>query len=640
MFVSSSLVTGYSNFGSAEDAQKLFDETPLRDSGCWNAMVSSLCRNGRDDDAVRLFSQMAKDGSFVDEVTISSILPVFASLDGLFMGMAVHIYSIKHGFDSHICVSNALIDMYSKLCCLEDSKLVFDSMERRDLVTWNTMIAAYEQAGDSAMALELFGTMNRQRLSPDTLTLVSLASAAAQVRDERSCLAVHCFLLRRGWDEEDAVVGNAIIDMYGKMNRVKSSQDVFDRMGITDVISWNTLIASYSQNGLAGEAIELYGRMGGLKPVQGTFAGVLPACSHVGALRKGTRVHGQAVKSGLNSDAFVGTCLVDMYAKCGKLAEAAASFAGMPRSGAAPWNAMIAGLGAHGQGKKAMELFSEMREEGVSPDHVTFVSLLSACSHAGLVRQGRECFQLMESSHGIEPMAKHYACMVDLLGRAGLLDEAYRVILSMPLKPDAGVWGALLAACRIHGDVELGRAASSWLLELDPGNVGYYVLLSNLYAKGGEWEGVDQVRALARRRGLLKTPGWSSIEICDKVTVFFTGDKSHAQYEEIYGEVVILLAKMKEIGYVPDYSFVLQDVEDDEKEHILASHSERLAIAFGIMSTEPKKALFIFKNLRVCGDCHNASKYISRITEREIVVRDSNRFHHFKEGNCSCGDYW
>ncbi|KAK8940486.1 Pentatricopeptide repeat-containing protein [Platanthera zijinensis] len=643
LFVAASMISGYLRSGSVDNADKVFAKMPHRDSGCWNAMISGLCQNGRPGEAIQLFSQMVKEETRVDKVTISSVLPACASLNDIIMGMSVHVHSLKHGVDFEIFVSNGLIDMYSKLGCLEDARLVFDEMEHRDLVTWNSIIAAYEQFGDSATVLEFFALMKTRGLNPDLLTLVSLASAVAQIRDHRNCRSLHGFFIRRGWDGVDVFVGNAVIDMYGKMGRAKSSRDVFDGMPVRDVVSWNTLISSCSQNGLADEAIELYERMGrhdGMRPVQGTFAGVLPACSHIGALRKGAKIHGQAIKEGLHFDVFVATCLIDMYAKCGRLVDAMNLFAGMPMRASGPWNAIIAGHGAHGEGKKALELFSEMEKDGVFPDHVTFVSLLSACSHAGLVQHGEKYFRLMKIGYGIEPMVKHYACMVDLLGRAGNLEAAYKFIQKMPLKPDSSVWGALLAACRNHGNVELGRLASDRLFEIDPENAGYYVLLSNLYAKNGEWRGVHGVRSVAEQRGLLKTPGWSSIEVNGEVNVFFTGNKSHPRSGEIYREMWILLAKMKGIGYVSDYSFVLQDVEDDEKEHILTSHSERLAIVFGIISTPAKSPLHVFKNLRVCGDCHNATKYMSRITERDIVVRDSNRFHHFKEGRCSCGDYW
>lgn len=301
---------------------------------------------------------------------------------------------------------------------------------------------------------------------------------------------------------------------------------------------------------------------------------------------------------------------------------------------------MISCYGVHGDGEKALELFREMRAERVQPDHITFVSLLSACSHSGLVSDAQWCFNMMEEEYGIKPSLKHYGCMVDLFGRAGELEMAFNFIKTMPIQPDASAWGALLNACRIHGNIELGKHASERLFEVDSENVGYYVLLSNIYANVGKWEGVDDVRSLARDRGLRKNPGWSSIILNNKVDVFYTGNQTHPKCEEIYRELRDLTSKIKTIGYVPDLCFVLQDVEEDEKEHILMGHSERLAIAYGIISTSPKTPIRIFKNLRVCGDCHTVTKFISIITEREIIVRDSSRFHHFKGGTCSCGDYW
>ncbi|RWV91450.1 hypothetical protein GW17_00046263 [Ensete ventricosum] len=643
VFVSASLVHMYSRLGSIDDARKAFEEMPYKDQGSWNAMLSGLCQNGKAAEAAEVFKEMMILGLPMDKVTVSSVLPVCAPLDNLLLGAAIHVYCIKHGLDSDLFVSNAFIDMYAKSGRLEEAQKVFDGMADMDLVTWNSIISGYEQAGEVSSALKLFDGMKESGVRPDRLTIVSLASAVAQCGDDRTGRTVHGYILRRGWDSRDIFVGNAIVDMYGKLSKAEAAREVFDRMPVKDVITWNTLITSYSQNGLANEAIEIYESMqsrGGIAPIQGTLASVLPACAHVGALQQGMKIHGRAVRTGLQSDVFVATCLIDMYAKCGRPEEATHLFEQVPRRHTGPWNAIIAGLGVHGHGQRAVSLFSEMQEEGVKPDQVTFVSLLSACSHAGLVDHGRRCFEQMQTVHGLSPCGKHYACMVDLLGRAGRLDAAYELIATMPVKPDSGVWGALLGACRIHGNVELGKLASSHLFEIDAENVGYYVLLSNMYAKAGEWDGVDEVRSLARHRRLQKTPGWSSVEVNKKVTVFFTGGQSHPRYEEIQGELRALLAKMKSIGYVPDYSFVLQDVEEDEKEHILSSHSERLAIAFGIMSTSPGTPIRIYKNLRVCGDCHNATKFISKITAREIVVRDSNRFHHFRDGECSCGDYW
>ncbi|XP_077213146.1 tetratricopeptide repeat (TPR)-like superfamily protein [Tasmannia lanceolata] len=642
-FVAASLVHMYARFGLVGDALEVFDEMPIRDLGSWNAMISGFCQNGKAVEALGVFKEMMVNGLRMDSVTVSSILPVCAPLNDLLMGRLIHVYVIKRGLDFDVFVSNALINMYAKLGCVGDAKQIFDTMAVKDLVSWNSIISAYEQIGDPITSVGLFNQMKQIGFHSDVLTLVSLSSIAAQSGDYHKGRSVHCLVMRRGWVSEDIFVGNAIVDMYAKLAKIDYAQRVFDRMPIRDVISWNTLITGYAQNGLANEAIDLYHMLDkceGLVADQGTLVSVLPALSHVGALQQGMLIHGKAIRIGLHLDVFVGTCLIDMYAKCGRLDDAMLLFEQVPRRSSVPWNAIISCHGIHGHGEKALKLFQEMREEGVKPDHVTFVSLLSACSHTGLVDQGQQCFELMRRDYSIEPTVKHYACMVDLLGRAGHLDTAYEFIKSMPVRPDASVWGALLGACRIHGNVELGALASDRLFEIDSENVGYYVLLSNIYAKVGKWEGVDKVRSLAKDRGLKKTPGWSSIEVKNKVHVFYTGNQSHPRCEDIYEKLGVLLARMKTLGYMPDYSFVLQDVEDDEKEHILTSHSERLAIAFGIISTPPKTLIQIFKNLRVCGDCHNATKFISMITEREIIVRDSNRFHHFKGGSCSCGDYW
>lgn len=643
LFVVASLIHMYARFGLVIDARQVFDEIPCRDLGSWNAMISGYCQNGNAVEALALFEDMRLNGVRIDPVTISSVLPVCAPLNDLSTGRLIHVYVIKNALGYDVFVSNALINMYARSGCIEDAQQIFDGIVVRDFVSWNSIIAAYEQIGKPNSALWFFEDMKQNGFQPDVLTLVSLASVVAQIGSCHKGRSVHGFSMRKGWILEDIFVGNAIVDMYTKLGQIDYAQMVFDRMDVKDVISWNTLITGYAQNGLANEAIELYQMMEnceGLAADQGTVVSVLPALSHVGALQQGKRIHGLSIRIGLHMDVFVCTCLIDMYAKCGRLVDAMLLFDQAPRSSSVPWNAIISGHGIHGYGEKALELFSAMQEEGVKPDHVTFVSLLSACSHSGLVDQGEQCFQLMCSEFGIEPNLKHYACMVDLLGRAGQLDTAFEFIKRMPVTPDASVWGALLGACRIHGNVELAALASDRLFEIDSENVGYYVLLSNIYAKFGEWEGVDKVRSLARERGLRKTPGWSSIVVNNRVNVFFTGNQSHPQSEDIYEELGVLLAQMKSLGYVPDYSFVLQDVEEDEKEHILTSHSERLAITFGILSTKPRTTIHIFKNLRVCGDCHNATKYISVITKREIIVRDSNRFHHFKDGSCSCGDYW
>ncbi|KAK7837261.1 pentatricopeptide repeat-containing protein [Quercus suber] len=682
IFLSARLVNLYAYLGDVSFAQRTFDQIPKKDVYTWNSMVSAYVRIGRFRDAINCFylflltsgvrpdsysfpsvlkacgnlvdgkkmhcwvlklDEMRLEGVKMDPVTVSSLLAVCSQSDDSLSGMLIHLYVIKHGLECDLFVSNALINMYAKFGSLGHAQRVFDQMEVRDVVSWNSIIAAYEQNNNPITALGLFNKMQLIGIQPDLLTAVSLASIVAQLSDRQSSRAVHGFIVRRGWLMEDVVIGNAIVDMYAKLGAIDSASTVFEGIPVKDAISWNSLITGYAQNGLASEAIEVYRMMEEHKeiiPNQGTWVSILPAYSHIGALQQGMRIHGRVIKNCLYLDVFVGTCLVDMYGKCGRLDDALSLFYHIPRMSSVPWNAVISCLGIHGHGEKALKLFNEMLVEGVKPDHVTFVSLLSACSHSGLVDEGQWCFRMMQEEYGIKPSLKHYGCMVDLLGRSGRLEMAYNVIKNMPIQPDASVWGALLGACRIHGNYELSTFASDRLFEVEPENVGYYVLLSNIYANVGKWEDLDKVRSLARNRGLRKTPGWSSIEVNNKVDVFYTGNQTHPKCEEIYNELKVLTTKMKSLGYIPDLSFVLQDVEDDEKEHILTSHSERLAIAFGIISTPPKSTIRIFKNLRVCGDCHNATKFISRITEREIIVRDSNRFHHFKDGICSCSDYW
>lgn len=301
---------------------------------------------------------------------------------------------------------------------------------------------------------------------------------------------------------------------------------------------------------------------------------------------------------------------------------------------------MITGYGMHGHGEDAIVLFKKMEEAGMKPDYITFVGVLSACSHAGLLDEGWRYFDYMRRDHCIPARVEHYTCMVHLLGRTGHLEEAHSLIKNMPLEPDAGVLGALLFACWVHVNVDLGERVSEWLLELEPDNAGNYVMLSNIYAAAGQWNDVAKVRTMLKGRGMKKSIGCSWIEIKNKVHAFVVADRSHPQSSEIYGLLEKLERQMKAEGYVADTSFVLHDVQEEEKRYAICSHSEKLAIAFGLINTSPGTPIQITKNLRVCGDCHTATKFISKIANREITLRDVNRFHHFRDGICSCGDYW
>jgi pentatricopeptide repeat protein len=332
--------------------------------------------------------------------------------------------------------------------------------------------------------------------------------------------------------------------------------------------------------------------------------------------------------------------LIDMYSKCGDIDIARGVFDDISAKDVVSWNAMIQGLALHGLGKEALAQFHLMLNTGIQPDDITFIGVLSACSHAGLIQEGRQHFNDIRARYGISPKLEHYGCMVDLLCRAGLLDEAIDFIRKMPLEPNGAIWGAVLGACRVFKNVKLGEEAARHLLNLELKNDGIYVLLSNIYARTQKWEEVRRVRKLMREKGIRKTPGCSSIVINGVSHTFLVEDRSHPETTEIYLMLNQMTQKLKLAGYVAETSEVLVNIDELDKEDSVSLHSERLAISYGLLKTQPGAKILILKNLRVCSDCHSAFKLISKIYKRKITVRDRSRFHHFKDGSCSCKDYW
>eukprot|EP01018_Ginkgo_biloba_P039769 Gb_41015 [translate_table: standard] len=553
----------------------------------------------------------------------------------------VHARLLRNGIEQNVFLGTQLVTKYAICGSMEYARLVFDKIYEQDVVLWNAMIRGYAKYGLGEEGLRLYYQMQRSGIQPDKFTYPCILKACAKVSALQEGREIHDHIVRAGCDS-DVYVGNSLIQMYAECGRLDDARQVFDKMPARDLVSWTKMIAGYAQKGHAKEALILFHEMqlADITPDPVTVVIVLPVCAHLGALQQGKWIHDYIIRSGFESDVFVGTALMDMYAKCGNVEIARNVFDKMSKRDVVSWNAMIGGYGIHGYGEAALALFSQMQQTHVMPDHVTFIGVLSACSHAGLVDEGWRYFDCMTHDYSITPAVEHYACMVDLLGRAGHLDEAQGFIRKMPLEPDAGVWGALLGACRIHCNIELGECVAEYLFDLEPEHSGYYVLLSNIYAAAGRWDDMEKVRTIMKDRGVKKTPGRSLIEINNEVHAFLVGDKSHPQSEKIYAMLDTLAWQMEEAGYVPDTNFVLHDVEEEVKEHMLGSHSEKLAIAFGLIKTSPGLPIRIMKNLRVCGDCHSASKFISKIVRREIIVRDANRFHHFKDGFCSCGDYW
>eukprot|EP01018_Ginkgo_biloba_P026381 Gb_16448 [translate_table: standard] len=641
VFVGSALVAMYTKCRSIEAARQVFDKMTDRDVVSWNTMIDGYVQNGHANEALALFNQMELAEVKPDSVTLLSVVQACTHSLALQPYDWIHAYLIKTGFELDATVRTALIDMYAKCGSIKIACQLFDRMSIRNVVSWSVMIAGYTQNGQANEALTLFYQMLLADMKPDSATMLSVLSACAQIGALQQSKAIHGYTIKSDF-ELDVVLETNLLDMYAKCGSVEIACQLFEKMSERDVVSWNTFISGYTHNGHANNALALLHQMQlvGMKPDSITMVSVLPACAHLASLQQCKRIHGYIIRSGLESDVFVRNSLIDTYAKCGSIGSARQVFDGISVKDVVSWNVIIAGYGMHGHGDDAVALFLQMQQTGMKPNHITFVCVLSACSHAGLVDEGWQYFESMTRDFCITPKVEHYACMVDLLGRAGHLDEAQDFIEKMPLEPNASVWGALLAACRIYCNIELGVRVAEHLFDIEPKNVGCYVLLSNIYAAASRWDDVTKLRTMMKDKGVKKTPGCSLIEVNNKVHVFLVGDRSHPQSEKIYATLEMLAGQMAAAGYVPDTNFVLHDVEEEVKEHMLSSHSEKLAIAFGLINISPGFPIHITKNLRVCGDCHNATKFISKVVGREIILRDANRFHHFKDGSCSCRDYW
>nr|KYP73902.1 Putative pentatricopeptide repeat-containing protein At3g23330 family [Cajanus cajan] len=510
----------------------------------------------------------------------------------------------------------------------------------RDPKTWSVMVGGFAKVGDHASCYATFREVLRCGVTPDNYTLPFVIRTSRDTKDLQMGRVIHDVVLKHGL-HLDHFVCASLVDMYAKCMVVEDAQRLFERMLSKDLVTWTVMIGAYADCN-AYESLVLFDRMReeGVVPDKVAMVTVVNACAKLGAMHRARFVNEYIVRNGFSLDVILGTALIDMYAKCGSVESAREVFDRMKEKNVVSWSAMIAAYGYHGMGQEAIGLFHMMLSCAILPNRVTFVSLLYACSHAGLIEEGLRFFDSMWEEHAVTPDVKHYTCMVDLLGRAGRLDEALRLIEAMNVEKDERLWSALLGACRIHGNMELAEKAANSLLELQPQNPGHYVLLSNIYAKAGKWEKVAKFRDMMSQRKLKKVPGWTWIEVDDKTYQFSVGDRSHPQSKEIYEMLMSLIKKLEMAGYVPDTDFVLQDVEEEVKKEMLYTHSEKLAIAFGLIGIPEGEPIRISKNLRVCGDCHTFSKMVSAIMRRSIIVRDANRFHHFSKGTCSCGDYW
>ncbi|KAK7281803.1 hypothetical protein RIF29_10090 [Crotalaria pallida] len=641
--VNNSLMDMYSKCGYLCEARVLFDRNGNKNIVSWNSLIGGHSKEG---DCFRTFDLLRKmqleEKVKANEVTLLNVLPACLDEAQLRSLKELHGYAIRHGFQYDELVANALVTAYAKCGSLNYAECVFfHGMKTKTVSSWNALIGAHAQNGFPRKALDLYLLMTDSGVDPDSFTIGSLLLACAHLKLLRYGKVIHGFMLRYGL-ELDEFMGISLLSLYIHCAKMLPAKLYFDKMENKSLVCWNTMITGFSQNELPSESIDMFCQMvsSGIQPQQIAVVGVLGACSQVSALRLGKEVHSFALKAHLTEDTYVTCSLLDMYAKCGCMEQSQNIFDRVNEKDEASWNVIIAGYGINGHGLKAIEMFELMQRSGCGPDSFTLIGVLTACNHAGLVTEGLKYLGQMHSLYGIKPKLEHYSCAVDMLGRAGRLKEALRLVNELPVEPDSRIWSSLLSSCRNYGDLNIGEEASKKLLELGPDLSQNYVLLSNLYAGLGKWDNVRKVRQRMKEIGLQKDAGCSWIEIGGKIYRFLVGDASVLESKQIQKTWSELEKKISKIGYKPDPSCVLHELEKEEKINILKSHSEKLAISFGLLNTAKGSTLRVGKNLRICVDCHNAIKLVSKVVEREIVVRDNKRFHHFKDGFCSCGDYW
>ncbi|KAK2986932.1 hypothetical protein RJ640_009075 [Escallonia rubra] len=569
---------------------------------------------------------------------------------------------------------------------LRYARHIFDQMDPPNCFSWNTIIRALSESDDQNdddpfQALVLFRLMLVDELvEPNRFTFPSVLKACAQTGRVEEGKQVHGMVVKIGLEDDEFVLSNLVrmyvmcgameyahvlfnsnkvnverktqmggtvlwnvmVDGFVRNGDFRLARELFDEMPQRSVVSWNSMISGYAQNGLFKEAIELFRdmQMGDTRPNYVTLVSVLLAISRLGALELGKWVHLYAERNGIGIDEVLGSALIDMYSKCGSIDKALQLFESLSQKNVITWNAILGGLAMHGRGKDAVDFFSKMQQAGVGPSEVTYISVLTACSHAGLVQEGRSIFDHMVRIVGLEPRIEHYGCMVDLLGRAGLLNEAEETIRNMPVKPDDVILKALLGACKMHGNIEMGKRVAKLLMEMAPDDSGSYVALSNMHASMRNWQAVSKVRLMMKEMDIRKDPGCSWIELEGVIHEFLVEDGSHPRAKEIHVMLEEMAYQLSLVGYSPDTTQVYLKMDDKNKETALHYHSEKVAVAFGLISASPRVPLRIVKNLRICDDCHSSMKLISKIYRRKITIRDRKRFHHFENGLCSCTDYW
>ncbi|KAK2649851.1 hypothetical protein Ddye_017340 [Dipteronia dyeriana] len=554
VYVECAMIDMFAKCGSLNEARKVFDEMPRRDLASWSSMICGAVQSGELSEALCLFKRMRLEGLRPDSVIVAAVLPICSSLEDKQMGMVLQGCVIRSGFESDLFVSNALIDMYCKCGDTYEAHGIFCGMVFKDVVSWSSLIAGYAQNCQYRESIELYAEMKSEGLMTNAIIVATVLPGLAKLKLLKQGKEMHSFVLKQAF-ESDVVVGSALIDMYANCGSMVEAQHIFESMSDSGISLWNSMIVGCSLNGDFDLAVELFRRIqdSNLKPNSITLVSILPMCTKIGNLRLGKEIHGYATRSGLSAVNSVGNSIIDMYCKCGYLELGLKIFNQMVDKNIVTYNTTISAHGIHGRGHEAFTFFEQMKEARIRPNKVTFVALLSACSHSGLLDRGWFFYNSMIDDYHIPPDTEHYSCMVDLLGRAGHLQDACNFIRSMPVEPDIDVLGTLLGASRVHNKIELAELVKERILVKDQNDPGFFVLLSNIYASTNRWNDALKVRNIIRETGLVKKPASSWIQIGSSIHVFHARERMHPEFDKIQEMLDNLLSEMKNEGYVLYY---------------------------------------------------------------------------------------
>ncbi|ONK65613.1 uncharacterized protein A4U43_C07F38880 [Asparagus officinalis] len=505
--VVNALVTMYLDCEAVEEGVSVFREAKIRDVITYNGMIAGFVRWEREEDALLVFKELIGEACLIPtELTYVSIMTACASKE---ISEQVHGQVIKVGLEDSLLVCNSAVAMYSDSANLISARRVFDMIYDKDVVSWNSMVSGYSQQNLHESAIKLYCEMLNEGTEPDEFTYGSLIACLPAAKHAEM---VHAIVVQNGLIAFIEVC-NSLISTYAKCEDMGSTQRIFIETSFKNLISWNSIISGYMLNGLPMAGLQSFSNLlnSGNKPNSYTLSTVLSTCATISTLRFGEQIHSYILKSGSDCEIALGNSLITMYAKCGDLDSSSKVFRGMSQRDLVSWNAIISAYSQNGDGHEVVHYFRVLQKEEILLDHATFTTVLSACSHAGLVEEGHLIFSSMIKDYDIEPQLDHYSCMIDLLSRAGHLNEAESLIGSMPYGANSHIWWAVLSACSTYGNARLGRTAAGFLLEMEPENTAVYVLLSNINAAQGNWEEASSIREQMRNKGVVKKPGYSWI---------------------------------------------------------------------------------------------------------------------------------